>query len=520
MDDDAPLTRLWCERALLPGGVASGVLITIEDDRIVDVRVDVDLDLESRADADVMRFAGLTLPGFANAHSHAFHRALRGRTHGGPGDFWTWREQMYAVAARLTPDNFLALATATFAEMVLAGYTVVGEFHYVHHRPDGEPYDAPNAMGDALVAAARAAGIRLTLLDTCYLRGGAGIELTEEQRRFGDGTVERWAERVDALVRHIGEHDSVRIGAAIHSVRAVDAASIESIATYATDRSMPLHAHVSEQIAENDQVSAEHGCTPTQLLARRGALSSRFTAVHATHLTDDDIGHHAAAGSTCCFCPTTERDLADGIGPSAALSTAGVALAIGSDQHAMIDPFEEVRAIETNERLRSMRRGNHAPAALLAAGTTNGYACLGWPDGGVIAAGALADLTSVGLDSPRLAGADDRSLLDAVVFSATASDVHSVVVGGRLVVRDGRHLRIDVARALAESIATVTGDGACPPPSSITSGCSSPTTRRPASGRWVSSATHHSCSRVESSLPSGRPVHTQRTTGSTQAADA
>ncbi len=448
MTGSSPGRRIWCERAKLPDGLANGVSVSIDDGLITSVVSGV----AGPGEAD--RLDGLTLPGFANAHSHAFHRALRSRTHGGRGDFWTWREQMYSVAQRLTPDNYLALARATFAEMVLAGYTAVGEFHYVHHGPGGIPYGNPNAMGEAVIEAARQAGIRLTLLDACYLRGGANLAATGEQLRFTDTDAGGWAERVGALA----DTALARIGAAIHSVRAVDAPSIAVVATYAAQREMPLHAHVSEQVGENEQAMLEYGCSPTELLAQQGALSPQFTAVHATHLTPTDVGLYAMAGCTCCFCPTTERDLADGIGPSTELSGRGVALSIGSDQHAVTDPFEEMRAIEMNERLRSLRRGTHSAASLLAAGSGNGYACLGWPDGGVIEVGALADLTTLSLAGVRLAGVPDEALLDAAVFAATAADVDSVIIGGRTVVSGGRHVTLDVADELGRAIAAVYGE--------------------------------------------------------------
>ncbi|MCU1392254.1 MAG: formimidoylglutamate deiminase [Ilumatobacteraceae bacterium] len=442
--------RLWSERALLPDGLTAGVVLTIDDGVIVEVEA-----AGAPTDGDTV-LVGLTLPGFANGHSHAFHRALRGRTHAGAGDFWSWREQMYAVAARLTPDNYRDLARATFAEMLLAGYTCVGEFHYVHHQPDGAPYADPNAMGRALIEAAADAGIRLTLLDACYLRAGARQPVSTEQARFSDGTAAAWASRVDELADGIPDAGIVRIGAAIHSVRAVDATSIGVVADHAKRHGMPLHAHVSEQPAENEQVFEEYECTPTELLARQGALTERFTAVHATHLQQLDIDFYAARRCTCCFCPTTERDLADGVGPSVRLRAAGVPLTIGSDQHAVIDPFEEMRGIETDERLRSLKRGNHPAADLLVAGTVNGYASLGWHDGGRIAIGALADLTTVTLDSVRLAGSPPDALAEAVVFAASAADVTDVMVGGRVVVRDGAHVSIDVAAALAASIGAVT----------------------------------------------------------------
>jgi formiminoglutamate deiminase len=447
MADLTGARRIWCRHASLPAGVAASVLIEIEGGTITSVATGAD------PPDDAERLGGLTLPGFANAHSHAFHRALRSRTHRGSSDFWSWRQQMYSVAARLTPASYRALARATFAEMVQAGYTVVGEFHYVHHQGDGAPYDDPNAMGAAIVEAATQAGIRLTLLDACYLRGGAGQPLADEQRRFSDGSPEAWVARVGALA----DQEGVRIGAAVHSVRAVDAASISVAAAFAEASGLPLHAHVSEQVAENDATLQERGCTPMELLANQGALSSRFTAVHATHLQPVDLDLLASAGGTTCFCPTTERDLADGIGPSAELRAQGVPLAIGSDQQAVIDPFEEMRAIELHERLRSGRRGTHPAAELLAAGSANGYACLGWPTGGAIEVGALADLTTLSFESARLAGVPDHARLEAAVFAATSADVDTVVVGGRTVVRGGRHLTIDVAGELREAILAVAG---------------------------------------------------------------
>jgi len=235
-------------------------------------------------------------------------------------------------------------------------------------------------------------------------------------------------------------------------VRAVDPAAIEVVAAWADARATPLHAHVSEQPVENEQCLAAHGCTPTELLLRHGALSERFTAVHATHVTDDDMTRLAAAGAMACFCPTTERDLADGIGPSGALRAAGVSLCLGTDSHALIDPFEEARAVELDERLRSLRRGTHSSAELLTMATGEGYRSLGWPEGGRIEPGALADLTTIGLDSVRLAGTDTTAADAAVVFGAAAADVRQVMVGGEVVVRDGAHVRIDVARELRRSI--------------------------------------------------------------------
>jgi formiminoglutamate deiminase len=435
------VSSLWCELAWLGGErTEAGVLISLDGERIMSVEP------RTSARPDSERLPGLTLPGLANAHSHAFQRALRGRTHGGSGSFWTWREQMYALAGSIDPDRYLALARATFGEMALAGITVVGEFHYLHHQPNGKPYGDPNAMGHAVVQAAAEAGVRIVLIDACYLRGGFGEELDPVQRRFADPDADAWAARVEEM------HGTRRLGAAIHSVRAVDPASAGVVASWAAARSAPLHAHVSEQPAENEGCLAAHGLSPTALLASVGALSERFTAVHATHLTDVDVGLLGEAGVTCCLCPTTERDLADGIGPARRLREAGARLSVGSDSHAVIDVLEEARAIELDERLASGVRGSHSARDLLHAATRDGYRCLGLDNGGRIEPGALADLVTVGLDSVRLAGTDQHDALESVLFAGSAADVRHVMVGGRFIVRDGAHVDLDVPAELAETV--------------------------------------------------------------------
>jgi formiminoglutamate deiminase len=436
----------WCELAWLGGDDAeAGVVVDVEDGRIATVTAAVDPPPGAR------RLEGLTLPGLANAHSHAFQRALRGRTQRGTGSFWTWREQMYGVADRLDPASYLALARATYAEMALAGVTAVGEFHYLHHGPGGVPYDDPNEMGRALIAAASAAGVRITLIDACYLHGGIGEPPIGAQRRFSDGAPDAWELRVDEL----RDEESVRIGAAIHSVRAVDPAAAAIVSGWARERERPLHAHLSEQPAENEACRATYGRTPTALLADAGALAAPFTAVHATHLADGDVTLLGGAGACCCACPTTERDLADGIGQMRRLAQAGASLALGSDSHAVIDLFEEARAVELDERLASGERGNHSASALLRAASEGGHACLGWPDAGRIAAGARADLVTVSLDGVRLAGTAPEHALHAVVFAAGAPDVRHVLVDGREIVVDGRHETVDVGSELHEAILRV-----------------------------------------------------------------
>ena len=373
---------------------------------------------------------GVVVPGVANTHSHAFHRLLRGRTNDGGGTFWTWRERMYGVAASLTPDRLREVATALYTEMVSAGYTSVGEFHYLHHRPDGRTY-AAHDMEVALAEAAATAGIALTLLDTCYLRQGFDGGLAEEQRRFTDRSVASWAERWMSLREVLAlRHPGVVLGAAVHSVRAVSPADIAALVER-IPADVPLHVHLSEQPQENVDCLAATGLTPTGVLERAGALSSRSTVVHATHLTPADIAALGSAAVTVSLCPTTEADLGDGLGVAADLSAAGARLAIGSDQHVLIDPFAELRGVEWFARLRAERRGVFTPAELWRAGTSTGFASLNPAGvaGGTIAAGARMDLVELDDRSVRTAGSTHEEL----VLTATAADVRTVIARGAVV---------------------------------------------------------------------------------------
>ncbi|QBR93181.1 formimidoylglutamate deiminase [Nocardioides euryhalodurans] len=449
-------TSFLLERAWVGGAVRDDVLVEIVDGRFSRVEPGGRVG-HPAADASPFRrrsprsggeadtLPGLTLPGLANTHSHAFHRALRGRTQRERGTFWTWREQMYAVAERLDPDSYHRLATAVFREMVAAGMTSVGEFHYLHHQPDGTPYDDPNAMSHALVASAREAGIRLTLLDTCYLSSGFGEPPAGVQRRFSDGDADRWRERVERL----SDGDDLKHGAAIHSVRAVPPEAMPTVVDGARGR--PLHAHVSEQVAENAACVAAYARTPVELLADHDVLGPLTTAVHATHLTDDDVRLLAEAQAYAGFCPTTERDLGDGIGPGRRLHEAGVRLTLGSDSHAVVDPFEELRALELDERLARQQRGHWTAGELLTAATTDGHRSLGWDDAGEIAVGRRADLVTLDTASPRTAGtgADEHT----AVFAATAADVTHVVVEGRVVATADD--RDDLGRDLDDAIRSV-----------------------------------------------------------------
>jgi len=429
------LSHYLCEYAWLPDGIHADVLIAIENGKIVRAEP------AGWVDDHIAKLSGLTVPGFANAHSHAFHRALRGRTHMGRGSFWTWREQMYQVADRLDPDSYHRLARAVYAEMALAGVTCVGEFHYLHHAPGGKPYANPNAMGEALVAAAAEAGIRITLLDTVYLQASVdGQPLAGPQLRFGDGSLDGWWNRFDQL----SAQPHSMIGAALHSVRAVPTDVMTDFAELTGG--LPTHAHVAEQVDEVAACRAAYGCTPTELLDRHGVLQETFTSVHATHLTKGDID--LMADTYACFCPTTERDLGDGIGPARTLADGAVRLTLGSDSHAVIDLLEEARAVELHERLSAQARGHFTQAELLTAATATGHASLGWPSAGRLAVGARADLVTVSLGTVRTAGIDPAGVL----MAAGAADITHVVVDGRVVVADGRHVSIDVARELQEAV--------------------------------------------------------------------
>ncbi|WP_107773761.1 formimidoylglutamate deiminase [Nocardioides sediminis] len=420
-------TTYLLEHAWVGGRVEPGVVVDVDDGVISGVTL---RDRSGAPEAEPRPLEpdhvllGLTIPGLANCHSHAFHRALRGRTQRGRGTFWTWRDQMYVVAGRLDPDSYFELARATYREMVAAGITAVGEFHYLHHQHDGAPYADPNAMGHALLEAAREAGIRITLLDSLYLSSGFGKPPHGVQVRYSDGSSQAWADRTAAIDAGPG----ARVGAALHSVRAVPRDALEHVARH---HDGVLHVHLSEQVAENEACQAAYGVTPTRLLAAHGLLRPTTTLVHATHLTSADIALIGEANAYVDFCPTTERDLGDGVGPSRRLADAGARLTLGSDSQAVIDLFEEMRAVELDERLATMRRGHWSAAELLTAATATGHASLGWPDAGSIAVGQRADLVTLDLASPRTAGAgvDEH----AVVFAASAGDVLQVVADGRLV---------------------------------------------------------------------------------------
>ncbi len=443
----------WCAQAWLPSGPVAAVRVGAGPDGRITL---VEQDVEPRSD-DV-RLDHLVVPGFANTHSHAFHRGLRGRTQADGGTYRGWRDRMYALADRLSPDTYLHLATAVYSEMVLAGVTCVGEFHYLHHGPGGARYADPNEMGHVLREAAQIAGLRMTLLDACILRGGIDVPLEGVQRRFDDGDAELWADRVAMMT----DDDGFRVAAAIPSVRAVPVEQLPVVvaADVGEDgRRRPLHLHLSEHPTENQACRTVYGMTPAELLAEHDVLGESTTVVHATHITEDDIALLGATSTAVCACPTTEQDLGLGIGPVRRLAQAGSPVCLGSDQHGTIDLLGEARALEMRERLVSGRRGRFSVGELVNALAPAGHAALGWPEAGRIEVGALCDLVALRPDSLRTAG----SRPEQVPMVAGASDVDVVVVSGRTVVDDGKHLAMapsgGVPRQLAAAIARAWGEG-------------------------------------------------------------
>jgi formimidoylglutamate deiminase len=377
------------------------------------------------------------LPGFVNVHSHVFQRALRGHTHKALSQqdtFWTWRRAMYEAAARLDPDRLYEQAVHTYREMLAAGYTSVGEFHYVHHQADGRPYADANAMALAVLHAGRDAGIRVVLLMTAYAQGGFEQPLEAGQRRFCDASVDAYIERVESL-RQAG----FAVGVAPHSVRAVPEAWFRAIAEYSRTHTLPLHVHADEQVAEIEQCQAAYHCTPIELIERYGALGSLTTVVHATHANATEIALLARYGCRVCVCPTTEGDLGDGIAPYAELLAADVPLCIGSDSNTRLDPIEELRWAEYSARMRYQRRRVLIPdelaspgPLLLEYGTRLGAAALGLASGS-IEPGMSADFVSIDLHDPSLAGWTKDDLLDVLCFGAAHDVIKHTWVQGKVV---------------------------------------------------------------------------------------
>jgi len=398
-------------------GARSGVGVTIEDGRISDMGPATEGE----------RLPGKALaPGFVNDHSHAFQRGLRGaveridpsRPH---DDFWTWRERMYELAHSLSPDSMREASRRCFEEMLSAGYTSVTEFHYVHHRPDGTPYEDPNSLAKAVALASEDAGIRLLLLPVAYARGGLA--------RFRDPTVESFLQRVDDLREWAEGRSLIEVGVAAHSVRAVPRAWLEDIGDYARYGNLPVHIHADEQEREIEECLSEHGLRPVELLAQTRFLGPNTTIVHATHADEHELDLISAHGATVCACPTTEGNLGDGFLPAVEIRDRGIRLSVGSDSHVRVDPFEELREIETNAR--RVKRRRNVIVAEDEISPTPYLLRAGWGRAGP-KSGDRADLIEVNLSHPTLSGVKAGDLPSALVFGAGSGVVAGTrVAGGR-----------------------------------------------------------------------------------------
>ncbi|MBA2345878.1 MAG: formimidoylglutamate deiminase [Rubrobacter sp.] len=401
-------------------GAVSNVAVTFEDGRIVEVGPATEGE----------RLPGRALaPGFVNDHSHAFQRGLRGRVEHRSSDhlhddFWTWREKMYELAESMDPDSMQRTAERCYGEMLSAGYTSVTEFHYVHHRSDATHYDDLNALAKAVAEAAENVGIRLVLLPTAYARGGIP--------RFRDASPEAYFERVDALREWAADRAPVEVGVAAHSVRAVPRGWLESLAEYARIHSLPLHIHADEQPREIEESEEEHGIKPIELLAETGFLGPRTTVVHATHADENELDLLSKHDSSVCVCPTTEGNLGDGFLPAEGILKRGIRLSIGSDQHARLDPFEELRELETNARRLAGRRN-----VLVAEGETSPTPYLlrtGWQRDR-LKPGAPADFVEIDLAPPEISDIEPEHLTSALVFGAGRDVVAASWVNGQCVYR-------------------------------------------------------------------------------------
>lgn len=392
---------------------------------------------------DAIRLSGRAmLPGMVNAHSHAFHRVIRGRTEHrsqhSTDSFWTWREQMYAAANSLEPDDIYAVSRLAFLEMALTGITAVGEFHYIHHSRDGSPYSDPNLLEREVIRAARDVGIRIALLRVAYARAGYQTEPNPHQVRFIEDTPDLYLKNLEQLLNV--NDDMAWVGVAPHSVRAVPLDYLKTIVAFANERALPVHMHVAEQPAEVSACIAEYGRSPVALLETEGLLSKRFTAVHAIHVTPKAIAALARQGALVCACPTTERNLGDGVIPVDAYFDAGVRVALGSDSQIQIDLLEDARELEYHLRLQKMQRNVLAPLLaqrLFDCATVNGAASIGF-DGGRITPGAPADFFTVDLNDPSIAGTSMDDLLTTIVFSLSQRAVRDVVVAGERIIENGK----------------------------------------------------------------------------------
>ena len=397
------------------------------------------------------------LPGLVNAHSHAFQRVIRGRTERRSqhtsDSFWTWREQMYAAANRLSPEDIYNASRMAFLEMALSGITAVGEFHYIHHAPDGSRYSDPNLLEREVIRAARDVGVRIALLRVAYARAGYQSEPNPQQVRFIEDSPETYLKNLAELLTAPELKDGPAwLGVAPHSVRAVPLDYLKTIVEFARARGLVVHMHVAEQAAEVEACIEEYGRSPVALLDTEGLLNERFTAVHAIHVTPKAVNALARGRANVCACPTTERNLGDGVVPVEAYFNAGVPVSLGTDSQTQIDLLEDARELEYHLRLQRTARNILAPGSetdesalarrLFACATTSGAMSIGF-DGGTLEPGAPADFFTVDLDDASIAGSTPETLLANIVFSLSRTAVKDVVVSGKRIVADGRHAQQD-----------------------------------------------------------------------------
>jgi formimidoylglutamate deiminase len=389
------------------------------------------------------------LPGMVDVHSHSFQRTIRGsvesRKRAGP-DFWSWRDAMYRAAGRFDPEELGTVARMAFLEMALTGITTVGEFHYLHRDRNGSPYANPNEIGLQIVQAAKDVGLRIALLRVAYLRAGYNKPPDAGQRRFIEPDPEEFLANTDALRSALAPGDGLAwVGVAPHSIRAVPLGYLREITAWARAEKLQVHMHVAEQPAENAASLEEYGCTPFALLDREGILDERFTAIHGIHLGPEEIAAVSRANAIIAACPTTERNLGDGILPADELMRARVRIAFGSDSLTQIDPLENARELEYNLRLQKLERAvldivddSGLAERLFDCATLHGAASVGAP-GGNLEPGSVADFFTVDRDDPSIAGTAPEDLLPGIVFGLARTAVRDVVINGRLVVEDGRH---------------------------------------------------------------------------------
>jgi formimidoylglutamate deiminase len=422
------------------GSFVSGKSLLVDDaGRITDSAETAEhIDLASKA----------LLPGFVNAHSHSFQRLIRGRAESravSGKDFWSWRNTMYQAAAQLSPEDVYDVARMCFLEMARAGITTVGEFHYLHNTSDGTSYDDPNLMAHQVIGAAKSVGLRIVLLRSAYLRSGYQLPLDPGQCRFFEQSDAFLTNIASLQASYAADSAEVSFGVAPHSIRAVPLEELREIVSWARSHSLPVHMHVAEQIAENTACQREYECTPVELLAREDLLGKDFVAVHAIHLNSHEISALAHAHAIVCSCPTTERNLGDGVVLADALMKLGVRHALGSDSQAQIDPLEDARELDYHLRLVQQQRavldqidGRPIASRLLDCVTIHGAQALGVASGS-LAPGEYGDMVSIDLKDLSVAGHTSETLLPILLFGANRAAIRDVVVNGKFIVRDGRH---------------------------------------------------------------------------------